>query len=91
MHSQVRDLKTSLPQPQNNFVEEYDSVLDKEQHFVWTSLTILIFGLWILIFGSGTKVVIFNFHFSQCDTSYSLYIVKPLSYYQLTKLFNIKN
>jgi len=38
-------------QPQYNFIEEDDSVLDEGQHFVGMSLRILIFGSRILIFG----------------------------------------
>jgi len=61
----ARDLTSSLPQPYNIFIEEDDPILDEDQHFVEMSLGILIFDL-------GTKVIIFYYHFSPCDTSYSL-------------------
>jgi len=68
------DLTTSLPQPHNNFIEEDDTVLDEEQHFVGTSLGIdflfrdIDFSR-ILIFGSGIKVTIFYFHSNPCDVT----------------------
>jgi hypothetical protein len=49
MHSQGPNNKS--PATHNNFIEEDGPVLDEEQHFVGTSLVILIFSLGILILG----------------------------------------
>ena len=65
----VRDLTSSLSQLQNNFIKEDDPIFDED------TLLGRVWGYWfsgILIFGSGTKVTIFYFHFSPCDTSYSM-------------------
>jgi len=55
--------------PNSKLVFDGRLILNKRES--WMIFRDLRFNLEILIFGSGTKVTIFYFHFGLCDTSYS--------------------